>query len=99
MGKPKIERTASASGIMSASQTFPPVFPQSKREHLSTVKTAKMELLRGLIAECLSVAAEEIFKVAERTIMEYEEEISCSKWIVDSHRRLLDVAQTHSEGQ
>lgn len=62
------------------------------------VKTAKMELLRALITECLSAAAEEIFKVAEKTIIEYEEEMSCSTWIVDSHRRLLDVAQSHSEG-
>ncbi|KAG7226585.1 hypothetical protein INR49_003742 [Caranx melampygus] len=60
---------------MSASQTFPPMFPQS-REHLSMLKTAKMELLRELITECLSAAAEEIFKVAERTIIEYEEEMS-----------------------
>ncbi|XP_076615297.1 uncharacterized protein LOC143338636 [Chaetodon auriga] len=61
------------------------------------VKTAKMELLRALISECLSAAAQEILKVVERTIMEYEEEMSCSKWVVDSHRRLLDVAKSHSE--
>ncbi|XP_035521196.1 zinc finger protein 569-like [Morone saxatilis] len=61
------------------------------------VKTAKMELLRALVSECLSAAAQEIFRIVERTIIEYEEEISCSKWVVDSHRRLLDVAKSHSE--
>ncbi|XP_022065203.1 zinc finger protein 420-like [Acanthochromis polyacanthus] len=61
------------------------------------VKTAKMELLRALVSECLSAAAEEIFKIVERTIVEYEEEMSCSKWVVDSHHRLLDVATSHSE--
>ncbi|XP_040923308.1 zinc finger protein 883-like [Toxotes jaculatrix] len=61
------------------------------------VKMAKMELLRALISECLSAAAEEIFRIAERTMIEYEEEMSCSKWVVDSHRRLLDVAKAHSE--
>ncbi|XP_056221328.1 zinc finger protein 84-like [Seriola aureovittata] len=81
---------------MSASQTFLSTYPHC-REHLSMVKTAKIELLRALISECLSAAAEEIFKVAERTIIEYEEEMSCSKWVVDSHRRLLDVVQSHSE--
>lgn len=63
------------------------------------VKTAKMELLRALISECLSAAAQEILKVVERTIIEYEEEMSCSKWVVDSHHRLLDIAKSHSEGQ
>lgn len=58
-----------------------------------------MELLRVLVSECLSAAAQEIFKIVERTIIEYEEEMSCSKWVVDSHRRLLDVATSHSEGQ
>ncbi|XP_044034842.1 zinc finger protein 133-like [Siniperca chuatsi] len=61
------------------------------------VKTAKMELLRALVSECLSAAAEEIFKIVQRTIIEYEEEMSCSKWVVDSHRRLLDVAKSRGE--
>ena len=63
------------------------------------VKAARMELLRTLISECLSAAAEEIFKIVERTVVEYEKEMSCSTWVVDSHRRLLDVAKSHSEGQ
>ncbi|XP_008284732.1 zinc finger protein 569-like [Stegastes partitus] len=61
------------------------------------VRRAKMDLLRALVSECLSAAAEEIFKIVERTIIEYEEEMSCSKWVVDSHHRLLDVAKSHSE--
>ncbi|KAM7371297.1 hypothetical protein PAMP_010779 [Pampus punctatissimus] len=60
-------------------------------------KTAKMELLRVLISECLSAATDEILKIVERTIIEYEEEMSCSKWVVDSHRRLLDAAKSCSE--
>ncbi|XP_042364060.1 zinc finger protein 569-like [Plectropomus leopardus] len=56
-----------------------------------------MELLRVLVSECLSAAAEEIFKIVERTIIDYEKELSCSKWVVDSHRRLLDAAKSHSE--
>lgn len=58
------------------------------------VKTAKMQLIRELVSECLSAAAEEIFKIVERTILEYDEEFSCSKWEVDEHRRLLDVTKS-----
>ncbi|XP_018522031.1 zinc finger protein 70 [Lates calcarifer] len=67
------------------------------REHLSMVKSGKLELLRALIRECLSAAAEEIFRIAERTIIEYEEEMSCSQWVVDSHHRLLDAAGSCNE--
>ncbi|XP_059181360.1 zinc finger protein 182-like [Centropristis striata] len=81
---------------MSTSQTLTPLYSHCG-EHLSRVKTVKMELLRTLVSERLSEAAEEIFKIVERTIIEYEKEMSCSKWVVDSHRRLLDVAKTHSE--
>ncbi|XP_071780773.2 uncharacterized protein LOC139931226 [Centroberyx gerrardi] len=59
------------------------------------VKALKMQLLRALVSERLSTAAEEIFKLVERTIVEYEEEISHSKWVVDSRRKLLDVAKSH----
>nr|XP_046233507.1 zinc finger protein 883-like [Scatophagus argus]XP_046233508.1 zinc finger protein 883-like [Scatophagus argus] len=61
------------------------------------VKTAKMELLRALVSECLSAAAQEIFRIVERTMIEYEEEMSCSKWVVDNHHRLLDVAKSENE--
>ncbi|XP_071318926.1 uncharacterized protein [Trachinotus anak] len=82
--------------VLLLNQMFTPHMARA-REHLSMVKTAKMELLRALISECLSAAAKKIFKIAERTIIEHEEEMSCSKWVVDSHRSLLDVAQSHSE--
>ncbi|XP_070708145.1 zinc finger protein 260-like [Pempheris klunzingeri] len=61
------------------------------------VKTAKMELLRALVSECLNAAAQEIFIIVEKAITEYEKELSCSKWVVDSHRRCLNVAKSHSE--
>ncbi|XP_031179894.1 zinc finger protein 12-like [Sander lucioperca] len=81
---------------MSTSQTLTPL-DCGGGEHLSMVKAVKMELLRALVSERLSAAAEEIFELVERTITEYEKEMSCSKWVVDSHRRLLDVAKSHSE--
>ncbi|XP_034564718.1 zinc finger protein 182-like [Notolabrus celidotus] len=61
------------------------------------LKTAKMELLRSLVSERLSAAAQEIFRIVEKTMMEYEEEMSCSKWEVDSQRRLMDVTKSRSE--
>ncbi|XP_020493841.1 gastrula zinc finger protein XlCGF57.1 [Labrus bergylta] len=62
------------------------------------MRTAKMDMLRALVSERLSAAAQEIFKIVERTITEYEEEMSCSKWVVDRDRRLMDVSKAHSEG-
>ncbi|XP_034415436.1 zinc finger protein 260-like [Cyclopterus lumpus] len=61
------------------------------------LRTAKMELLRALVSQRLSAAAEEIFRIVEGTIVEYENKMSCSTWVVDSHRRLLDVTKSHSE--
>ncbi|XP_032358766.1 zinc finger protein 182 [Etheostoma spectabile] len=81
---------------MSTSQTLTPL-DCGGGERLSMVKAVKMELLRALVSERLSAAAEEIFELVERTIIEYEKEMSCSKWVVDSHRRLLDDAKSHSE--
>ncbi|XP_053197108.1 zinc finger protein ZFP2-like [Scomber japonicus] len=71
--------------------------PCRRGDHFAMVKSAKMDLLRALVSECLSAAAEEILKITERTMVEYEEEMCCSKWVVDSHRRLLDAANSHSE--
>lgn len=56
-------------------------------------KTAKMELLRVFVSECLSAAAQEIFRMVERVLTEYEEDLSCSH----THHRLLDAAKIHSE--
>ena len=43
------------------------------------------ECLRELIYERLTAAAEEIFRALQKTVVEYEEEIS-------RQRRLLDIA-------
>ena len=45
---------------------------------------SSVECLRGFINERLTAAAEEIFGVFQKTIVEYEEEI-------DRQRKLLDV--------
>ncbi|KAG7225248.1 hypothetical protein INR49_014643 [Caranx melampygus] len=53
---------------------------------------SKIEMLRVLINQRLTEAAEEIFGVFGRTIAEYEEEISRSKLEIDRQRRLLDLS-------
>ncbi|XP_071357108.1 zinc finger protein OZF-like isoform X2 [Trachinotus anak] len=55
---------------------------------------SKIEMLRLLINQRLTAAAEEIFGVFGRTIAEYEEEISRSKLEIDRQRRLLDLSRT-----
>lgn len=67
---------------------------------------SKIEMLRLLINQRLTAAAEEIFGVFGRTIAEYEEEISRSKVEIDRQRRLLDLSrqpqisvQTNSSGE
>ncbi|XP_038579969.1 zinc finger and SCAN domain-containing protein 12-like isoform X2 [Micropterus salmoides] len=52
---------------------------------------SKIEMLRLLINQRLTEAAEEIFGVFGRTIAEYEEEISRSKLEIERQRRLLDL--------
>ncbi|XP_035537180.1 zinc finger and SCAN domain-containing protein 21-like [Morone saxatilis] len=54
---------------------------------------SKIEMLRLLINQRLTEAAEEIFGVFGRTIAEYEEEISRSKLEIDRQRRLLDLSR------
>ncbi|XP_070840657.1 zinc finger protein 771-like [Chaetodon trifascialis] len=53
---------------------------------------SKIDMLRLLINQRLTAAAEEIFGVFGRTIAEYEEEISRSKLEIDRQRRLLDLS-------
>ena len=53
---------------------------------------SKLELLRLLITQRLTEAAEEIFGVFGRTMAEYEEEISRSKLEIDRQRRLLELS-------
>ncbi|XP_017285091.1 zinc finger and BTB domain-containing protein 24-like [Kryptolebias marmoratus] len=54
---------------------------------------SNIEMLRLLINQRLTAAAEEIFTVFGRTIAEYEEEISRSKLEIDRQRRLLDLSR------
>ncbi|XP_033950285.1 zinc finger protein 771-like [Pseudochaenichthys georgianus] len=53
---------------------------------------SKIEMLRLLITQRLTAAAEEIFGVFGRTIAEYEEEISRSKLEIERQRRLLELS-------
>ncbi|XP_076020522.1 uncharacterized protein LOC143011511 [Genypterus blacodes] len=52
---------------------------------------SKIDMLRLLINQRLTAAAEEIFEVFGRTLAEYEEEISRSKMEIDRQRRMLDL--------
>ncbi|XP_061819582.2 uncharacterized protein [Nerophis lumbriciformis] len=51
----------------------------------------KVELLRVLVKQRLTAAVEEIFVVLERTIAEYEEELSRTKEENERQRQLLDA--------
>lgn len=51
-------------------------------------------MLRLLINQRLTAAAEEIFRVFGKTIALYEEEISRSRQEIDRQRRLLDLSRT-----
>ncbi|XP_040910176.1 zinc finger protein with KRAB and SCAN domains 7-like [Toxotes jaculatrix] len=57
---------------------------------------SRMQLLKLLITERLSAAAEEIFTAVQRTIAEYEEEAARSKEDSDQHG-LKQEARLHSE--
>ncbi|XP_068432477.1 zinc finger protein 599-like [Clinocottus analis] len=52
---------------------------------------SKVQLLSSFINQRLTVAAQEIFGLFERTIVEYEEELSRSKEENERQRRLLDA--------
>ncbi|XP_073333291.1 uncharacterized protein [Pagrus major] len=54
------------------------------RIHMREKPMSSVECLRGFISERLTAAAEEIFGVFKKTIVEYEEEI-------DRQRKLLDI--------
>ena len=51
----------------------------------------KVQMLRALVKQRLTAAAEEIFGLFERTIAEYEEELSRSKEENERQRKLLDA--------
>jgi len=54
---------------------------------------SQIEMLRLLITQRLTAAAEEIFGVFGRTIAEYEDEISRSKMEISRQRRLLELSR------
>ncbi|XP_068561338.1 gastrula zinc finger protein XlCGF57.1-like [Cebidichthys violaceus] len=58
---------------------------------VSHVKMSKVQMLRCLVNQRLTAAAEEIFGVFERTIAEYEEELCRSKEENERQRKLLDA--------
>ncbi|XP_032363648.1 uncharacterized protein LOC116680451 [Etheostoma spectabile] len=52
---------------------------------------SKVQMLRGLVEQRLTAAAEEIFGLVERTIAEYEEELCRSKEEHERQRKRLDA--------
>lgn len=54
---------------------------------------SKIGMLRLLINQRLTAAAEEIFDVFGRTIAEYEQELSRSKLVIERQRRLLELSK------
>jgi hypothetical protein len=53
---------------------------------------SKIQLLRVFLNERLAVAVDEIFGAVEKTITEYQEEVSRSKDENDRLQRLLEIA-------
>lgn len=55
------------------------------------VSLSKVEILREIITEKLTTAAQEIFAVVERTVAGYEEEASSFRLELDRQRKQLEV--------
>ncbi|XP_061681126.1 zinc finger protein 268-like [Syngnathoides biaculeatus] len=68
-------------------------------DSLSTRKMCKVQMLREMVKQRLNVALEEIFGLFERTIAEYEEELSRSKEENERQRELLAAVFTSQPGQ
>ncbi|XP_068603613.1 zinc finger protein ZFP2-like [Brachionichthys hirsutus] len=68
--------------------------PSGTFQRYSAANMSKIEMLRLLINQRLTAAAEDIFSVFGRTIAEYEEEISRSKMEIERQRRLLELCRT-----
>lgn len=60
---------------------------------LSDPNTSKTDMLRGVIAEKLTLAAREILAVVEKTVADYEEEAVGFRQEIDRQRRLLELLQ------
>ncbi|KAM6951105.1 uncharacterized protein FYW47_014625 [Aplochiton taeniatus] len=56
---------------------------------------SKIQLLRAFVNERLTLAAEEILEVFERTILDYEDEVS-QKWETRHQHTQLDVSLVHN---
>lgn len=52
---------------------------------------SKIQLLRAFLNQRLTVAADEIFGAVEKTIAEYQEEVSRSKKENDRLQNILDI--------
>ncbi|XP_070702875.1 gastrula zinc finger protein xFG20-1-like [Pempheris klunzingeri] len=63
----------------------------SRKSRRDRVNMCKVQMLRALLKQRLSAAAEEIFGLFERTIAEYEEELCRSQEENERQRRLLDA--------
>ncbi|XP_042368673.1 zinc finger protein 605-like [Plectropomus leopardus] len=63
----------------------------SSSDYGKNVKMSKCQMLRLLVKQRLTAAAEEIFGLFERTIAEYEEELSRSKEENERQRKQLDA--------
>lgn len=59
----------------------------------SDPNTSKTDMLRGVIAEKLTLAAREILAVVEKTVADYEEEAVGFRQEIDRQRRLLELLQ------
>lgn len=54
-------------------------------------KLSKTELLRGIVCEKLTAAAQEIFAVVERTLSGYEEEAAGLRSEIDRQKKQLEA--------
>lgn len=61
---------------------------------LAFLKMSKIELLRLFLNERLTAAADEIFGTIEKTIVEYQEEVSRTKEENSRLRRMLRLQKT-----
>ncbi|KAK7919487.1 hypothetical protein WMY93_010771 [Mugilogobius chulae] len=52
----------------------------------------KMEVLRALVTECLSAAAEEILRLVHKTLLPDGQ--ACTKWVVDNQQQQVDAELT-----
>lgn len=61
------------------------------QQELSVVNLSKVELLRAVVVEKLTTAAQEIMAVVERTVASYEEEASSFREEVDRQKKQLEL--------